>query len=73
MIQTFITRRFDRWTLRVISRICGCFLQSLNNLRGRKGEATSEGLTDDDRMQGPIVWLGDVRSNGEARKKDVAG
>jgi hypothetical protein len=69
MIQ-FFTSRFDRWTLRVICGIRGFFLRFVNSLRDRTYGGTSQGLTDDERMQGPIVWLGDLRNNSEARKKD---
>jgi hypothetical protein len=42
----------------------------LNSLGYRTEKRTHEGPTVDDRMRGPIIWLGKLRSDKDARRKD---
>jgi hypothetical protein len=69
MIKPSITIRSDHWALRAISGMRDFLSRRLNGLRDRTDKTTHEGPTVDDRMRGPIVWLGDVRSDEEARRK----
>ena len=70
MIEPSITTRSGRWAFRAISGIRDFLSRCLNSLRDRTDKTTPEGPTVDDRMRGPIVWLGDPRSDEEARKKN---
>ncbi|MEA2855548.1 MAG: hypothetical protein QOE02_5629 [Rhodospirillaceae bacterium] len=70
MIEPSITTRFDRWALRTISGMRDFLSQYLYGLRDRSDKTTHDGPTVDNRMQGPIVWLGDLRSEKEARRKN---
>jgi len=70
MIEPSITTRFDRWVSRALLEIRDFLSQYLNGLRDRSAKTTHDRPTVDDRMRGPIVWLGDLRSDEEARRKD---
>jgi hypothetical protein len=70
MIEPSITTRSDRWALRAISGIRDFLSRYLNSLRDRMDKTAHEGPNVDDRMRGPIVWLGDLRSDEEARRKN---
>jgi hypothetical protein len=69
MIEPSITTRSDRWALRGVSGMRDFLSRCLNSLRYRTDKTTHEGPTVDDRMRGPIVWLGDLRGDEEARGK----
>jgi hypothetical protein len=70
MGQPFITTRSARWALRAISAVRDFLSQRLNGLRDRTDNTTYEGPIVDDRMRGPIVWLGNLRSEKEVPRKN---
>jgi hypothetical protein len=65
-----ITTRSDRWALRAISGIRDLLSHYLYGLKDRSDKTTNDQPTVDTRMQGPIVWLGDLRNEKKTLSKN---
>ena len=69
MVEPSMTTRSDHWTWRAVAEIRELLSQYLYVLKDRSDKTTDDQPTVNTRMQGPIVWLGDLRNEKKTRQK----